>query len=60
MSAVSSVSSRWQRFRAWEVLWFWLGTSCDILTHVVVSALLLQAVWTAMQGSCALPAVSWL
>jgi hypothetical protein len=59
MSAVSSVSTRWQRFRAWEVLWFWVGTSYDILTHVVVSGLLLQAVWTAMQGSCALPAVSW-
>jgi hypothetical protein len=58
MSAVSSVSSRWQRFRAWEVLWFWVGTSYDILTHVVVRGLLLQAVWTAMQGSCALPAFS--
>jgi hypothetical protein len=59
MSAVSSESSRWQRFRAWEVLWFWVGTSYDIITHVVVSGLLLRAMWSAVQGGCALPALPW-
>lgn len=59
MSAVSSGSSRWQGFRAWEVLWFWVGTSYDIVTHVVVSGLLLHAVRSAAQCGCALPLLPW-
>jgi hypothetical protein len=42
MSASSSMTSRAQQFRFWEVVWFFIGTSYDIATHVVMCGLLLQ------------------
>jgi hypothetical protein len=59
MSAVSSESSRLQRFRAWEVLWFWVGMSYDIVTHVIVNGLLLHTIWSVVEGGCALPMLPW-
>lgn len=43
MSASSSMKSRAQQFNNLEVLWFFIGTGYDILTHVVISYLLVQS-----------------
>lgn len=45
MSASKDMCSRLQRFRSWEVVWFVVGTSYDVITHVVVSGLLLLSMW---------------
>eukprot|EP00775_Hariotina_reticulata_P004026 gene4026-4274_t len=44
MSASSSMGSRFQDFNFKEATWFVAGTSYDIITHVVISSLLLQSV----------------
>jgi len=46
MSASSSMGSRFQKYNFTEATWFVVGTSYDIMTHVVISSLLLQIVWS--------------
>lgn len=43
MSASSSMGSRTKQFNFVEVVWFFIGTGYDILTHVIMCALLLQS-----------------